>query len=102
MGKFKESGTKTHGEFRAGNGSTQTPSDARFAQVVGRHLHFDAVADGEADEAFAHFAANGGEDEVLVVQHDAEHGSGEDHLDAAFDFDMFFFHGLRTTETDDN
>ena len=75
----------------------QPPSDARLVQIVGRHFHFDAVADGEAHPAFAHFAADGGEDEMLVVQLDAEHRAGQDGLDAAFDFDVFFFDGCITS-----
>jgi hypothetical protein len=30
---------------------------------------------------------------VFVGQFDPEHGAGEDDGDAAFDFDMIFFHG---------
>ena len=30
-------------------------NDPRFVDVVGRHFHFNAVADGESDKAFAHF-----------------------------------------------
>ena len=69
----------------------QPPGDARLVEVVGRHFHFDAVANGEAHPAFAHFAADGGEDDVLVVQFDAEHGSGQNRLDTAFYFNVFFF-----------
>ena len=75
-----------------GLGLLQPPDDAGFVQVVRRHLHFDAVANGEADPAFAHFAADRGEDEVLVVELDAEHGSGENGVDDSFDFDGRFFH----------
>ncbi len=70
----------------------EPPDDARLVEVVGRHLHFHAVAHGQADPAFAHLAANGGEDEVLVVEFDAEHGSGQNGRDATFDFNVFFFH----------
>ena len=72
--------------------SAQPPSDAGFVEVVGGHFHLHTVANGEADEAFAHLAADGGEDEVLVVEFDAEHGSGQDDFHATFDFDVFFFH----------
>ncbi len=73
-------------------GLFQAPDDAGFVQVVGRHLHLDAVTGGEADPAFAHFAGDGGEDEVLVVEFDAEHGPGQNGIHYTFDFDMLFFH----------
>src|SRR5277367_2443228 len=54
-------------------GLFQPPGDARLVEVVGRHLHFHPVSDGEAHPAFAHLAANGGQHEVFVVQFDAKH-----------------------------
>ena len=53
-----------------------------------------AVAGGEADPAFAHFAADSGEDHMLVVQFYPKHGSGEDGVNAAFHFNTLFFHRL--------
>ena len=70
----------------------QTPSDAALVQIIGRHFEFDAVADGEADPPFAHFARDGGEHGVLVLELHPEHRAREHGLNAAFDFDMFF-HG---------
>ena len=70
---------------------SQPPGDARLVQVVGRHFHFHAVADGQAHPAFAHLATDGRQDNVLVVQFDAEHRAGQNRLDTAFDFDVFFF-----------
>ncbi len=70
----------------------EAPDDAGFVEVVGGHFHFDAVADGEPDPAFAHFAGDGGQDEMFVFEFDAEHGSGENGMDDAFDFDGYFFH----------
>ena len=70
----------------------QAPSDAGFVQVVRRHFHFHAIAGGESDPAFAHFAADGGEHHVFIVEFHAEHGSGQYGVNAAFDFDMFFSH----------
>ncbi len=70
----------------------QAPNDAGFVQVVGGHLHLHTITDGEADPAFAHFPGDGGEDEVFVLQLDAEHGSRQDGVDDAFNFDWRFFH----------
>jgi predicted urease superfamily metal-dependent hydrolase len=70
----------------------QAPGDARFIQIVRGHFHFDAVAGGEANPAFAHFAADGGEDHVFVVEFDAEHGSRQYGVDAPFYFNVFFSH----------
>ncbi len=36
--------------------SLQTINDARLVEVVGRHFHFDAVANRQTDEPFAHFS----------------------------------------------
>ena len=76
----------------------QPPNDSRFVQIVGRHFHFDAVADGESNPAFSHFARDGCEDEVLVVELDAEHGTGQNRVDDSFDFDWHFFHRAVWTE----
>jgi hypothetical protein len=70
--------------------STNPPDDASLVQIVLRHLHFHAVADGEADEAFAHLAGNGRQHLMLVVQFDAKHRSGQHGLDTTFDFYVFF------------
>ena len=55
--------------------SLQPPHNTRFVQIVGGHFHFDAVAGGEPDPSFAHFSRDGRQNEVLVVEFDAEHGS---------------------------
>jgi hypothetical protein len=72
----------------------EPPNNPRFIQIVGRHLHPDAVASRQTNPALAHFSADGGQHDVFVVQLHAEHGSGEDGLHASFDFDMIFFHGF--------
>ena len=53
--------------------SPDPPNDPRLVEVVRGHFHFHAVADDEADKTFAHFAGDGGEDLVLVVEFDPEH-----------------------------
>ena len=69
-------------------GLSQAEGDAGFAQIVRRHFHADAVADGEADEVFAHLARDVRENFVLLhVQSHAEHGSGQNRFDRAFNFD---------------
>ena len=73
----------------------QPPGDARLVEVVGRHLHFDPITDSEAHPAFAHLAANGGEDEVLVVELHPEHGAGQDDFHATLDFDMLFHYSIK-------
>jgi hypothetical protein len=70
------------------------PDDARLVQIVGRHLHLDAVSDGEADPPLAHFAADGGEHQMFVVQLDTKHRTGQHSGDTAFDFNMLFSHAL--------
>ena len=77
----------------------QPPDNARFVQIVRGHFHFDAVANGESSPAFAQFAGDGRQDEVLVVELDAEHGTGQDGLDDSFDFDWRFLHRAVWTAT---
>ena len=40
--------------------------DARFAEIVRRHLHVDLVADADADEILPHLAGDMGKDFVTV------------------------------------
>ena len=67
-------------------GSLQSPDNTPFVQIVRGHFHFHAVANRESDPAFAHFSGDGGQDEVLVIQFDAEHGSGQDRKHYSLDF----------------
>jgi len=73
----------------------QAPGDAAFAQIVGRHFHLDAVADSQANPALAHFSADGGEDEVFVVEFNAEHRASQHGLHLSDYFDVFFFQSVR-------
>jgi hypothetical protein len=41
---------------------SEAVDDARFINVVGRHLEFNAIADGKSNKSFAHFPGNVGED----------------------------------------
>jgi hypothetical protein len=72
----------------------QAPGNARFVQIVRRHLHSHAVAGGNSDPALAHFAADGGEDRVIVVELDAKHSAGKHGAHDTFDFNVFLFHNL--------
>lgn len=77
-----------------GFGSEEPPHDACLVEIVGRHLHADAIARGDADPALAHFARDGGEHDVLVREFDAEHRPGQDGLNPTFDLDVLFSIGL--------
>jgi len=74
--------------------SPQPPDDACLVQIVGGHFHFDAVAGGEPDPAFAHFSADSGQHDVVIVELNSEHRSGQNRMHDTFDFDMFFFHNV--------
>ena len=65
-------------------------NDARLIDVVRRHLKFYAIADGEANKTFAHFAGDMREDKMLVGKSNPEHGAGQDRHDRSFDLDRFF------------
>src|SRR6266404_5322447 len=71
--------------------SAEPPGDARLVQIIRRHLHLHAVPDCQSYPPLAHFAANGGEHQVLVVQLDTEHRAWEDNRNDAFYFNMLFF-----------
>src|SRR5437660_337210 len=61
--------------------------DPRPVQVVGGELAADAVAGEDADAKAAHLAGHVTEDDVIVVELDAEHRVGQrlDHLALEFD-----------------
>jgi len=71
--------------------SMQAPDDSRLVNVIGRHLHFYAIACSEANESFAHFPGNGCQHEMPVVEFDAKHRSGQDQFHGALDFDRLLF-----------
>jgi hypothetical protein len=65
--------------------------DASLAEIIGRHLDVDAIADADADEILAHFARNMGQHFVPVGQRDTKHGSRQHLCHNARQFDWFFF-----------
>ena len=65
--------------------------DARLVEVVGRHFDVHLVADGDADEIFAHFAGDVRENRMAIRQLDPEHRSGQHLLDMAGQFNWLFF-----------
>jgi hypothetical protein len=54
-----------------------------FGRVVGRHLHFHPVTDCKPNETFAHPSGDMRENEVVVRERDAKHGSGKHRLNDA-------------------
>lgn len=69
----------------------QSPDDTRLIKVVRRHLEFHTITDGQADPTFAHLAGDGGKNDMFILQLDTKHGAGQNGVNAAFDFDVFFF-----------
>jgi len=66
--------------------------DAALGEVVGRHFYGDAVAFKDADLVLAHFARAVAQDDVPVVELDAEHGVREQlRHDAVKAHKVFFF-----------
>ena len=72
-------------------GSVFPIGNTRFAQIVGRHLHLNLVADTDADEVFAHLAGDVSQHFVSVRERHAEHGPREHLCDRASQFNGFFF-----------
>src|SRR5256714_8341595 len=61
--------------------------DARAVEVVGRELAAHAITGEDADAKASHLARDVSENDVVVVELDAEHGIGQrlDHLALEFD-----------------
>jgi hypothetical protein len=68
----------------------ESVNDAGFGCVVRRHLHFYPVPDCKPNETLAHLAGNVRENEMIVRQRDAKHGSGQHRHDSALQLDGFF------------
>src|SRR4051794_30398997 len=62
--------------------------DPRAVEVVGRELHAHAVAGKDADAEAPHLAGDVAEDEVSVVELDAEHRVRERLHDLALELDL--------------
>ena len=70
-------------------------NDPRLGGVVRRHLHLHSVANGKANKAFAHFARDMREHEIVIRQRNSKHRSGQHVHDRAFNLDRFFsFHNV--------
>lgn len=80
--------------------STQPKCDARFGEIVRRHFHSHAVADGEADEVFPHFSRNMRQHFVLIVQGHAKHRARKDRFDDAFEFNRLLITHTKKTASD--
>jgi hypothetical protein len=65
-------------------------NDARFVNVVRRHLEFDAITDGKSNKSFAHFSGNVRENKMLVGESNPEHSAGQDRHDRSFQLERFF------------
>jgi len=69
---------------------SESINDASFGSVVGRHLHFHSIPNREANETLPHLSGNVCENEMIVRERDAKHGSGEHRHDGALQLDGFF------------
>src|SRR5262249_31008530 len=64
--------------------------DAALGEVVGRHLDQDLVTGEHADAVLAHPTRGVGDDFVLVLELDPEHGVGQQFGDDTRKFEDFF------------
>ena len=64
--------------------------DARFVDVVRRHLEFDTIANSKSNKSFAHFPGNVRENKVLISESNPEHGTGQDRHNRSFQLEGFF------------
>ena len=65
-------------------------NDAGFGGVVRRHLHFHPVPNCKPNETFAHLPGNVRENEMIVRERNAKHGSGEHRHDGSLQLNGFF------------
>ena len=70
-------------------GILESVNDTSFRGVVRRHLHFHSITNGKPNKTFAHLSGNMRQNQTLVCQGDAKHGSGEHHRDGALQLDRF-------------
>ena len=65
-------------------------NDAGLGGVVRRHFHFHPVPNCKPNETFAHLSGNVRENQMIVRERDAKHGSGQHRHDGALQLDGFF------------
>jgi len=76
---------------RLGGGDLTKPvGDARFGEIVRRHLQAHAVPDRQPHKMAPHLAGDVRQHLMLVVQHDAKHRSGQNGLNRSFQFNGLF------------
>lgn len=77
----------------AGEGvGVDAEGDAGFGKIVGAHFHFNFIPDAEADEVFAHFPGDMGQDFVAVGEPDPEGGAFHDGFHRSFNFNRISCH----------
>jgi hypothetical protein len=69
---------------------SESINNSRFGGIVRRHLHFHPIPNCKPNETPAHLSGNVSENQVIVRERDAEHGSRKHRRDGAFQFDDFF------------
>ena len=65
---------------------SESINDARFGGVVRRHFHFHPVPNCKPNKALAHLSGDMRENEMIVRERDAKHGSGQHRRDGALQF----------------
>jgi hypothetical protein len=76
--------------MRGSNVLFETVDNPGLVKVVRGHLDLHAITDGESDEALSHFARDVGQDDVFVVEFNAEQGTGQHRVNASLEFERFF------------
>jgi hypothetical protein len=68
---------------------SESINDASFGRVVRRHFHSHSITNRKPNETPAHPPGNVGENQMIVRERDAEHGSWKHHRDGALQLDCF-------------
>lgn len=69
----------------------EAEGNAALAEVIRGHFDIDPVPSQHTDAVLAHFTARMGEDGMLVIQRDAEHGVGQKFGYRTSKLDQVFF-----------
>jgi hypothetical protein len=69
---------------------SESINDSGFGGVVWRHFHFHSITNCKPNETFAHLSGNVRENQAIVCERNAKHGSGQHHHNGALELDRIF------------
>ena len=64
--------------------------DTRLVRIVGGHLEFHSISDGQANKTLSHFSRNVREHKVIICQRDSKHRSRQHRRDRSLEAERLF------------